>query len=244
MSPESAQSSETRGPLVRERAGRRLVLTCEHASHSVPVELGDLGLDAARRRDHIGWDLGAAMVTESLSRSLDAPAVLSEVSRLVVDCNRSLTDLDLIPEVSHEIAIPANRALGAAERLRRLQLYYEPFHAEVDRVLAVANGAALLSVHSFTPEYDGRGFDIGVLFDDHEFEAQELASRLRAVGFRVRMNEPYSGREGLIFSAQKHGRRHDRLYLEIEINNGLVRTDAAAESVSDRIAQALDRFID
>ena len=37
------------------------------------------------------------------------------------------------------------------------------------------------------------------------------------------MNEPYSGLDGLIYSARRHGRRHGVRYLELEINNALLR---------------------
>ena len=53
-----------------------------------------------------------------------------------------------------------------------------------------------------------------------------FARRIAAAGFSVRMNEPYSGLDGLIFSARSHGRRHGLRYLELEINNRLLRRDA------------------
>ncbi len=229
---------------LRARADAALVLTCEHASAAVPERLGDLGLAADDRLDHIGWDVGAALVTDELSARLAAPAVLSSVSRLVVDCNRALEDHDLIPEVSHGVAIPANQRLDASEHTHRLRDYYEPFHDEVDRALVRSPRAGLLSIHSFTPHYDDRDFDIGVLFDDHEPYAARLAEGLCDKGFKVRMNEPYSGFEGLIFSARSHGRRFRREYLELEINNALLADESAARKLSARIAVAVARFIE
>src|SRR5215472_19143404 len=89
----------------------RLVLTCEHASQAVPPEYGCLGLSTEHLADHIAWDIGAAALTEERSRRLDAPAVLSAASRLLIDCNRDLSDLDLIPHLSHCVAIPGNVAI-------------------------------------------------------------------------------------------------------------------------------------
>src|SRR5262245_49461801 len=86
----------------------RVVLTCEHASAAVPEEYANLGLTPGQLIDHIGWDIGAAAVTEELSRALRVPAVLSAASRLLVDCNRALSDADLMPHESHGIAIPGN----------------------------------------------------------------------------------------------------------------------------------------
>ncbi len=196
------------------------------------------------RRDHIGWDLGAEVVTDELSACLLSPAILSSVSRLVVDCNRSIGDHDLIPESSHGVAIPANQNLDEAERRRRVCDYYDSFHDEVDRMLAVSAAARLLSIHSFTPHYDDRDFDIGVLFDDHEAHAEQLADGLRRNGFSVRMNQPYSGLDGLIFSAQSHGRRFGREYLELEINNALLVDESSARTMAKRIAGAVAHFIE
>ena len=58
-------NSASRGPLV---------LTCEHASCAVPVEYDDLGLDDEQLTEHIGWDIGAGALTQSLARELGAPA--------------------------------------------------------------------------------------------------------------------------------------------------------------------------
>ena len=228
------------------RADTGLVLTCEHASAAVPPEYCDLGLARELLTDHIGWDIGAAALTEALSESLAAPAVLSAASRLLVDCNRALSDADLIPVESHGVAIPGNAAIDSDERHARLTRFYDPYHAAADRMLAAHPDAMLLSVHSFTPALNGndRPFDVGVLFDAHDDLAHRLAQRLAAAGFGVRMNEPYSGLAGLIFSARAHGRRHDRRYLELEINNALLRNDAAARAIADRLAPAVASVVE
>jgi len=222
-------------------APARLVLSCEHASASVPPEYDNLGLSPEHLADHIGWDIGAAALTERLSRELGVPAVLSGASRLLVDCNRDLTDDDLIPHSVHGVAVPGNTALDSAERTRRLARFYEPYHAAIDAQLERNPAALLLSVHSFTPALNGclRSFDVGVLFDQHEDLAHALARSIADAGLTVRMNEPYSGLEGLIFSARSHGRRHAVPYLELEINNRLLRADADARAIAARIAPAV-----
>jgi predicted N-formylglutamate amidohydrolase len=218
-----------------------VVLTCEHASAAVPDEYANLGLAPAQLVDHIGWDIGAAAVAEELSRGLGVPAVLSAASRLLVDCNRELNDADLMPHESHGIAVPGNAAIDVSERDRRLAHFYDPYHAAVDAQLARCPRALLLSVHSFTPELNGsaRPFDIGVLYDDFDALAVAFARHLTAAGFAARMNEPYSGLAGLIFSARSHGRRHGLRYLELEINNRLLRTDRDIIAVASRLLDAV-----
>lgn len=84
-----------------------------------------------------------------------------------------------------------------------------------------------------------RDFDIGVLFDAHVPLASALGEALVGVGFRVEYNEPYSGYEGLIYSAARHGRTHDVPYLELEINNLLLREARGVRRTAQRIVRAL-----
>lgn len=223
-----------------------LVLTCEHASPAVPAEYAGLGLAAPQLRDHIGWDIGAATVTEELSRQLHAPAILSAASRLLVDCNRDRSDADLIPAESCGIPIPGNARIDDGDRAERLQRFYAPYHTAVDAVARANPNALLLSIHTFTPELHGRPrpFDVGVLYDAYDDLAATLASGVAATGLSVRMNEPYSGLDGLIFSARSHGRQHGLRYLELEINNRLLRRDDQARAVARRLVDAVARLID
>jgi predicted N-formylglutamate amidohydrolase len=91
----------------RGNAAARVLLICDHASRRVPKALADLGRADEYLARHIGWDIGAATVTRSLSRRLDAPALLAGYSRLVIDCNRDPTDASSIPVESDGVAIPA-----------------------------------------------------------------------------------------------------------------------------------------
>ena len=227
--------------LLNPRARAPLVLICEHASCQVPLEYDDLGLDRAELEKHIGWDIGARSLTEALASHFDARAVLAGVSRLVIDCNRDLSDHDLILAQSHGVRVPGNAAIDAAEREHRVRNFYTPYHDAVDAVLSAQPTALLLSVHSFTPSLNGRDrrFDIGVLFDMFADEAESVGEALARNALKVRYNEPYSGLDGLIFSARTHGIRHRVRYIEIEVNNRLLRDASGCAAVAAPLARAL-----
>jgi predicted N-formylglutamate amidohydrolase len=218
-----------------------LVLTCEHASFSLPQEYQNLGLSSEEIQRHIGWDIGARSVVALLAQTLDAPAICSGYSRLLVDCNRDLNDHDLIVRESDRTAIPGNRKVSPEECQKRIELFYRPYHEEIDSLLAGKNDhpPTLLSIHSFTPVLGKkeRPFDLGVLFDRYENLAQELGMRLGHDGHRVRYNEPYSGYDGLIFSARSHGERNGLVYIELEINNSLIVTAEGADRMATAIAR-------
>ncbi len=222
-----------------------LVLTCEHAACAVPVEYDHLGLDDEQLGEHIGWDVGAGALTEALAQRLAVPAVQSGVSRLVIDCNRDLGDHDLIVSESHGVQVPGNQYIDTVERERRIREFYEPYHDAVDEVLAARPDAFLLSVHSFTPVLNGRErrFDAGVLFDNFVTEAEQFGAGLVSAGLKVRYNQPYSGLDGLIFSARTHGMRHGLRYLELEVNNRLVRAAAGIDAIAAAVVQALQPLL-
>jgi predicted N-formylglutamate amidohydrolase len=221
--------------LINPEGRSPLVLTCEHASCEVPEEYQGLGISTEAIRRHIGWDIGARAVVEALAQTLDAPAVCSEYSRLLIDCNRDLSDHDLIVPESDGTAVPFNRDLSSEERHSRIVKFYQPYHEVIDSLINMraSENLTLLSIHSFTPVLgkSERRFDLGILFDRYEALAQEVGQRLVYSGSIVRYNEPYSGYDGLIFSARTHGQRHGIVYLEIEINNSLITDPERAKHV-------------
>ena len=74
------------------RGSAEALLICDHASRLIPRDLNALGLGCGLLAGHIAWDIGAAQVTRHLAELLDTAAVLSAISRLVIDCNRPLDD--------------------------------------------------------------------------------------------------------------------------------------------------------
>jgi len=223
------------------------VLSCEHASAALPRAYAGLGVARAERLDHIGWDIGARGVQREVARRLGVPAVASRWSRLLIDCNRELDDPSLIVRQSDGVAVPGNARVSRAERARRIALYHVPYHAALDRMVATAKrrrpdaAVQLLALHTFTPVMNGvtRALDIGVLYDAYPVLARRLGRALAGLGYRVRYNEPYSGLAGLIYSARRHGEAHDVAYVELEINNALLRTPAGVSRLGRDVARAL-----
>ena len=229
-----------------QEKSRYWVLTCEHAAKRIPREYRGLGLARSQVADHIGWDIGARDVQRVLARDLPAAAVYSSVSRLLVDPNRRPDEPSLIPSESDGICIPGNQHLTKSERRSRLSQWHAPYHARVDATLARAcrrypGQVRLLSIHSFTPIMGGRrrNFDIGVLFDAHVPLARAFGRALKRLGLRVRYNEPYSGYDGLIYAAKRHGEAHDVPYVELEINNVLIRKPAGVARMARLLRRAL-----
>ncbi len=227
--------------------GPALVL-CDHAANAVPGWLngGGLGLSAADMRRHIAYDIGAAGVAAGLSAALDAPAVLSCFSRLVIDPNRGPDDPTLVMKLYDGSIIPANRAADAAEVARRRALAYDPYHAAISARIDAMQGAGtvprLVSIHSFTPKLRGRPprpWHVGVLWAGDDRMAAPLLDRLHAEpDLVVGENQPYAGQVAGD-CLNRHGTGRGLPHVLIVIRNDLIAVPAGQAAWAARLAPLL-----
>ena len=243
-------SSMTEPPffvLGADRPGRWIV-TCDHASNRVPEDLsGDLGLAPEDMARHIAFDPGAAGVTRHLAELLGSPAVLSNFSRLVIDPNRGELDPTLVMKLYDGTIIPRNRDVDAIEVERRLDAYYRPYHGAIDALTASRAPEAIVSIHSFTPQFKGRAhrpWQIGILSASDRRLSDPLLRLLREdCDLIVGDNEPYTG--SLAGDAMdRHGIQPGRQHTLIEIRNDLITTDSDQRAWAERLAPHLEAALD
>lgn len=232
--------------VLRPQGSSRFVFICDHASNYVPEELHHLGLPAPELKRHIAWDIGAAGVTEALSEIFDAPAIFSNTSRLVIDCNRHLTAPDLIPEVSDGTAIPGNLNLTGAAKLTRAQRWFHPYHDAVESVLrdreTKGSQTIAVSIHSMTARLAGepRPWEIAVSSHLDRSLANPLLAELRRPGdIVVGDNQPYDLDPNVDFSIPFHAIRRGLPHLQIEFRQDEISDPATQRTWALRFAQAL-----
>jgi predicted N-formylglutamate amidohydrolase len=223
-----------------------LLLTCDHASSTIPRSLAGLGLPPATISEHIGWDIGAAAVTRLLADAMNASAVLSRYSRLVVDCNRDPEDTSSIPALSDGVAVPGNRDLPPAARSARLAACFAPYHAAIagrlDAFAAARRVPALLSIHSFTPVMSGkeRPWHVGILWDkDPRLPAPLLAALRGDPAIAVGDNQPYSAREPAGYTVRHHAVARGLPHVALELRQDLIATAEGATRWAALLAAAL-----
>ena len=117
---------------------------------------------------------------------------------------------NLFRELADGLPVDLNQALTESDKQNRVETYWRPYHQAIETLMDHQPIDFLLSVHSFTPLYEGqpRAVEMGVL---HDGSCTELAAywrdRLEALsGMDVRLNEPYTG-IGAMYAASRHAER-------------------------------------
>jgi predicted N-formylglutamate amidohydrolase len=228
--------SETAVNVHNANGRHRVVLVCEHASAYIPEQVKNLGLSAEAASSHIAWDPGAAVTARYLSEYLDAVLVEGAVSRLLYDCNRPPESPGAMVERSELYDVPGNTGLTPAQRQQRVDAYYKPFTETLSSALQNHHSKpVLVTVHSFTPVYNGvpRDLDIGIL---HDTDA-DLANAMLNVagGYIIKRNEPYGPEDGVTHTLLKHGIANQYANVMIEIRNTLIATDSECRVVAQAI---------
>ena len=222
-----------------------LLLVCDHASNRFPQSLGSMGLDYPDRVSHMTLDIGAGAIAEVLADKLGATAVLSQYSRLIVDCNRELSDNSVFLENSEGIDIPGNQNLSSSEKERRISEIYWPYHnaieAQIYRLRDQGINPVIISIHSFTPFMNGkdREWEMGVLWDKDQATAEFFLNKLTDAGFLVGDNEPYSGKAPEDFTIDYHAEPIGLAHVGIEIRQDLIDHGEGVERISDTLHEVI-----
>ncbi|MFT4014142.1 MAG: N-formylglutamate amidohydrolase [Paracoccus sp. (in: a-proteobacteria)] len=241
-------TSEAYTTLGTDRPSRWLV-TCDHATNRVPgwINAGNLGIAPEDMERHIAYDVGAAGLSLRLAEKLDAPAILSDFSRLVIDPNRGEDDPTLLMKIYDGTVIPANRHADTAERERRLDRLYRPYHAALGTLADAHPRRAICAIHSFTRQLRGRPrrpWSVGVLYSHRDERlGKAMVRECRELGWVTGDNEPYSGHlDG--DSIDRHALAQGRPNLLIEVRNDLIADAVGQEEWAERLAGVLAGLLD
>jgi len=229
---------------------RPVLIVCDHASNCVPRVLGQLGLGLRQFDEHIAWDVGAAQVARRLAGQLNARAIFSGYSRLVIDVNRRVDDVGAIPALSDGILVPGNLGLSRAEREQRIESLFQPYHEVIATTLkALSHGDAvpvLVSIHSFTPFLHGlfRPWDIGVLWDkDPRIPIPLMAALRQHPNLTVGDNLPYSGVHPADYTVDVHGEAAGLAHVGIEIRQDLIAAEEGQARFASLLGDALEDIL-
>lgn len=223
------------------------LLVCEHAGNRLPPWLSSLGLSAKHMHEHIAYDIGTYEATLALCKKLDATAIVCHYSRLVIDCNRTLSAKDAIPTVSDGVVIPVNQQLSAKERQWRINRIYLPFHTTVTRILSqkMADNpkTKLANIHSFTPmlaeEGRQRPWEIGFIYQTPQPTQQIIANLKKQTRHIIGDNQPYSGVTHPGYTIPAHAMAQNIAHFLVEFRQDLINTTTGVDYWSDVLINAI-----
>ena len=222
------------------------LIVADHADRLIPGHLGNMGLEANHLDRHIAYDIGALWAAKHLAAITGACLIHTRYSRLVLDVNRGQDDPGQIPAISDQTPIPANQNMTAQMRQQRLKALFDPYHQaiadQLDSIAAQGKTPALISIHSFTPHMNGiaRPWDIGFVWEHDARLVLPVIEGLRAKGWRVGDNEPYSGLgHPRGYTNHVHAEKLGRPNLLVEFRQDLIATEKDAITWANHLAEIL-----
>ena len=226
-----------------------MLVLCDHAANLIPPAYGTLGLTPEDLARHIAYDIGAAAVAEHLARALQAPALLTRYSRLLIDPNRGRDDPTLVMQLSDGRIVPGNAAVDEAEIAARIERFYAPYHqaiaAAIDAGVAAGKPPVLLAIHSFTQAWKSvpRPWHVAVLWDKDPRLARALLRELAAIpDITVGDNVPYSGQlKG--DTLYQHGTLRGLAHALIEVRQDLILGPEGQLEWAERLALVVRKVL-
>lgn len=230
--------------LIRPTGQSDIVIVCDHAANRIPERLNKLGLDDNALNSHIAWDPGAAELARRLSSRLDATLILSNYSRLVIDCNRAPDDPESILANSDGIPVPGNSNIDQQEAVRRRKTLFDPYQQAIASILKRRDPetARLLSIHSFSPVLNGRErpWTIGVCYEQSEEWARAmltgLRTRLNSDADPIGDNQPYDVDSKIDYTLPRQGQKYGIASLMLELRQDRLADDAMVKRWCEIIA--------
>jgi predicted N-formylglutamate amidohydrolase len=226
----------------------RLLMTCEHAVSTVPAIHGHLFQEQPQLlQTHRGLDIGANDIALQLSKTFGCDYVSASITRLLIDCNRSLKHPACFSEFT--------KSLPQAEKQQLIEQYYLPYRQHVESLIQqhIAKGHQVfhLSIHSFTPIYNGkpRNASIGLLYDPKRHGEKEVAREWYGIlteqtNYRIRFNYPYLGSsDGFTTYLRTQYSEKDYLGIEVEVNQALVEDKLSLSEVGSALSASLNELL-
>lgn len=234
--------------VVNPGSSSSILLVCEHAGRAIPRALQETAPPQEVIDSHRGWDIGAEGVARRLARALAAPLVLQRYSRLVIDCNRPPGVPSSIPTLSDHEEIRFNLSATDSERRDRVEKIFDPFDRAISTLLEKPDRTAAFSIHSFTPQMDGRArpWHVGFLTRRSGATALSLMASIRRQDptMSLALNEPYQITEDTDWFIPRHAETRDLHHCLIEIRNDQLRDAAGIDRWARLLATSITEFME
>ncbi len=225
-----------------------LFISCEHAVNIVPQPYLHLfkGHESVFQT-HRAIDFGALEIAKHLSDVFDCDYNTASTTRLLIDCNRSISNADCFSEFTQN--------LPPQEKQRIIDEYYLPYRTKTEALIQnlIDQGKQVLHIasHSFTPVFKGisRNGDICLLYDPSRHGEKEVAREWRGLLnqhniYKVRMNYPYRGvSDGFPTALRKKHTEKNYLGFELEVNQTLVGDKTSLKTLMTVLSESVEDLL-
>lgn len=224
----------------------KILITCEHGGNEIPLAYHAFFQHQQQAlNSHHGYDPGTLDLFEEVEFLADF-SLKSEVSRLLVELNRSLHHRHLFSEVSKEFS--------AEKKEEILQQYYFPYRNSVEKQIETwirfHEKVIHLSLHSFTPIFNGieRNADVGILYDSSKTNEKNFSKNFKLQlqqelqQFKIRFNYPYLGKADGLTTYLRKKFPTNYIGIELEINQKYATGNQFSTAIKQAIVRVLERL--
>lgn len=226
-----------------------LIVTCEHACNTIPASYQHLFTqNPILLSTHRAYDIGSLTIAEHLHHHFQCDYHRTYVSRLLIDCNRSLGNPSCFSDYTNSFSLVEKQKLVAE--------YYRPYRQAVEEAvknhIEKSQQVLHISVHSFTPELNGvtRNAAIGILYDPNRHAEKEVARIWRGLllmqtpSYIIRMNYPYKGTsDSFTRSFRRIYAESDYIGIELECNQLLLQDPDSLQNLARELADSLGELL-
>lgn len=222
-----------------------LVLSCEHACDDIPSHLPPI-FDHQNKTSNpfAHFDPFAKELTIALATHMNCPYVLGNISRIVLDLNKNLTQ-----ELCFNQKI--RDSLSDADKKDLLEQYFYPYRqklqSHIEELIFQNQQVLHISVHSFCPKERGveHNAAIGLLYDSQRSGEKEVVRiwhelLMKRTPYTVRVNYPRSGRGNNYTSyLRKNLSQEQYLGIELEVNALVLENKNSVHAVHEDLKISL-----
>lgn len=224
----------------------KLVVSCEHGGNEIPKDFQPYFQNqTAVLQSHRGYDPGTLDFFEMLVPIADFSESIT-ISRLLIECNRSLHHPHLFSEIS--------KKFSTYEKEYLIEYVYLPYRKSIEfqiqNYIAIGEQVLHISIHSFTPYLKNveRNNDIGLLYDSRKSIEKTCCEQWKKIIkeenplLKVRNNYPYLGSADGFTTYLRKQFPKNYIGIELEINQKWVTNNAIEESIKTSLSKSINKL--
>jgi predicted N-formylglutamate amidohydrolase len=224
----------------------KLIVTCEHGGNYLPKGFRNYLTDTKGNNTHRAFDAGALDLYKEISSAYSDFCAYSDLSRLLIDFNRSLSNRKIFSKYSSYF--PNEKKTLLIEHYNNYRNRVIDF---IEHNITDTTTIIHISTHTFVPVLFGieRNNDIGILYDPRIKSERNLAIKWKQIlselstELKIRCNYPYLGKSDGFTTYLRKLFKINYLGIELEVNQKHVKHNKVIINVKDIILKSIGKLL-